>query len=79
MMPDNVAGWLGREVMTAKCRAIVITKQGKRHVTRWRDEMFDALGAAQRLAKRRRLDMKQIDGQIRYPNKVTSSPRRRAS
>ncbi|MCK1670344.1 hypothetical protein [Bradyrhizobium sp. 150] len=67
-----------------KCRAIVVTKDGKNHPTRWIDDKdFDdldpdelppfqkALKAAQRLAERKQLDVKQIDGQFTQPKETT--------
>jgi hypothetical protein len=60
-----------------KCRAIVVTKDGKHYPTRWiNDKEFDdldpdelppmqkALKAAQRLAERKQLDVRQIDAQF---------------
>lgn len=56
-----------------KCRAVVVTKDGHRHLTRWfkcpdvadPDElppMMKAIRAAERYAERKKLDVKQING-----------------
>jgi hypothetical protein len=48
-----------------KCRAVIVTKDGKRYLTPWRGALHTALRAAERLAARKNLDVKQIDGMVR--------------
>jgi DNA-binding PadR family transcriptional regulator len=47
-----------------KVRAIVVTEDGKKYLTDWRATWSGAMRAAKRLAERKALNVKQIDGML---------------
>lgn len=49
-----------------KIRAVVITVDGKRYLTRWCKDAIAACRAAERLALRRNLKIKEVRGQSRW-------------
>ncbi len=51
--------------MAKQFRAIVVTKEGRRYVTRWRADLMIAIRAGERLAAKKNLNVKTIDGQVR--------------
>lgn len=48
-----------------RCRGIIVTTDGRRIMGPWRGEIYSAMRAAQTLADRRQLSVKQIDGLVR--------------
>ncbi|WP_024517103.1 hypothetical protein [Bradyrhizobium sp. Tv2a-2] len=51
--------------MSKNIRCVVVTTDGKRYVTRWFTNGLTAIRAAERLAERKELKVKAINGMVR--------------